>query len=92
MLDAVKKSDSYWARMARVFLPVGEEAEPEEGEAMKGLPPFLLLFVSPIVGLLFLIFLPFVGFGSLAYMVYQIATGKRPMAPAPAPEAPETEK
>lgn len=91
MLEALKTSDAYWARMARVFLPVSEKAEPEEATAMKGLPPMLLLMVSPLVGLLFLIFLPFVGFGSLAYMMYQIATGKRPMAPRPAPEAPEAD-
>lgn len=89
MLDTVKHSDNHLARMARVFLPVSEHAEPQEATDTKGLHPLLLLAVSPLVGLLFLIFLPFVGFGSLAYMAYQLATGKRPMAPRTTPESPE---
>lgn len=68
-IEAARTSDSRWARMLRVFLPLHEEAEAEESTFNKGLSPILLLAVSPLIGLLFLMFLPVVGFGMLFFLV-----------------------
>ena len=75
MLQAARTSDSFLARTLRVFLPIHEEAEAAEATEYKGLPPVLLLAFSPVIGLLFLMFLPFVGFGMLFVLAARTLTG-----------------
>ena len=75
LMETLRTNDSLWARTLRVFLPVSEEAEAAEATEYKGLHPVLLLGLSPVIGLLFLMFLPFVGFGMLAWLGARALTG-----------------
>lgn len=75
LIETARTSDSRWARMLRVFLPIHDEAEAEESTFNKGLSPVVLLMISPIIGLLFLMFLPFVGFGMLFWLACRALYG-----------------
>jgi len=88
LIETARTSDSRWARMLRVFLPIHDEAEAEESTFNKGLSPVVLLMISPIIGLLFLMFLPFVGFGMLFWLAGRaLYGGASRKAEAPEPPA-----